>query len=126
MRDLVSNFGTVASLAPAVQAATVDGAVVDRKGFESVSYVINSGAIVGSGVFSAKIQHGDDGTSFTDAPANALIGTLPATLLANSVVRQGYNGDKRYTKLVLTKASGTSIALGAVAILSHAHKRPVA
>ena len=40
----------------------------------------------------------------------------PATLAAASTYRLGYLGYKRYVRLSLTKAGGTSIAAGAVAI----------
>ena len=128
MKDLHSNIGLRTSIAPAVQAATVTGAVIDRKGFESVTYVVNAGAIVGAGDFGAKIQHSDTTTSgdFVDVPAQYVIGALPATLTADSVGKLGYVGHKQYTRLVATKAGGTSIALGAVAVLGHANERPVA
>ena len=49
----------------------------------------------------------------------------PATLAAYSTYRLGYIGNKRYVRLALTKAGGTSIAAGAVAILGGARDRPV-
>jgi hypothetical protein len=127
MRDNVSNFGTVQTIAPAVQAATIKGAAVDRLGFESLAFVVNTGAIVGDGDFTAKVQESDTTTDgdFTDVAAGDLIGTLPASLAAASVVKVGYRGFKRYVRLVLMKNGGTSIAAGAVAVLGDAHQRPV-
>lgn len=126
MKDLSSNISPVAVLAPAVQAASIDGTVIDRKGFESVTYILNSGAIVSAGLFGAKLQDSDDNVTYADVASQYLIGTLPTALAASTVYRAGYVGHKQYTKLVVTKTSGTSIALGAVAILGDAHKRPVA
>ncbi len=126
MRDLASNIGVVPALAPAVQSAAANGLTVDRKGFEKVTFIVNTGAIAGDGDFSFKVQDSDDGTNWTDAPAKYLIGEAPAELEADSAYKIGYWGHKRYQRLALTKAGGTSIAGGAVAILSGANARPVA
>lgn len=128
MRDIVHNIGAVQALAPAVLAATTTGAALDLNGFESAALVINTGAIVGSGDFTAKLQESDTTTSgdFTDVAASALQGSFPASLAADSVVKVGYAGFKRYLRVVVTKNSGTSIAAGAVLVKGHAAQRPVA
>ncbi len=128
MRDIVHNIGIVQALGPAVLAATTTGAALDLKGFESAAVVINTGAIAGSGDFTAKLQESDTTTSgdFTDVAASALQGAFPASLVADSVVKVGYAGFKRYVRLVVTKNSGTSIAAGAVLVKGHAAQRPVA
>jgi len=128
MRDLASNIGIATALTPAVHAATVKGQTIDTLGFQTVAVVITSGAIAGDGDFTAKLQESDSTTDgdFTDVAADHLIGTLPASLAADSAVKQGYIGYKRYVRLVVTKNSGTSVAAGAVAVLSGAHTRPVA
>lgn len=126
MHDLVSNIGPVQSLAPVVVSASVDGAAIDRKGFESVTYILSSGAIVSAGLYGAKLQDSDDGSTWADVDSKYLVGTLPTAIEGNKVYKSGYVGHKQYTKLVITKTSGTSVALSANAILGHAHKRPVA
>ncbi|MBX5179923.1 hypothetical protein HJB77_27265 [Rhizobium lentis] len=126
MRDLVHNIGVKTAIAPAVQAAAADGAGIDLKGFGSVAFAINTGAIVGAGDFGVKVQESDDNVTFNDAPASVVIGSVPATLAAANAYKLGYIGYKRYTRLSLTKAGGTSIALGAVAVLGNAASRPVA
>lgn len=128
MRDLSHNLGVVQALAPQVLAATDTSAAIDLKGFGSAAVVINTGAIVASGNFTAKLQESDTTTSgdFTDVAAANLIGTLPAALEAASVYKQSYIGNKRYLRLVTTKNSGTSIAAGAVVIKGNAASRPVA
>lgn len=127
MRDLANNLGVVQVLAPQVLAATDTSAAIDLIGFDSAAVVINTGAIVSSGNFTAKLQESDTTTSgdFTDIAAADLIGSLPTALAAASVYRQGYIGNKRYVRLVTTKNSGTSIAVGAVVIKSHAASKPV-
>lgn len=127
MRDIANNIGAVQAVAPAVLSATDTSAAIDLLGFGSAAVVVNTGAIVSAGDFTAKIQECDtSGGTYTDVAATDLVGTFPATLLADSVVKVGYVGNKRYLKTVITKNSGTSIAAGAVVIKGNAQSRPVA
>lgn len=127
MRDLSSRLGVVTALSPAVQATTVNGVAVDLMGFNGAMFVLQTGAIVGSGDFTAKLQESDtSGSGYTDVAATDLIGSFPATTLADAAVKVGYIGNKRYTRIVLTKNGGTSIAAGATAIRGHAESRPIA
>ena len=128
MRDLTSNIGAVPALTPAVKTAAGVGPAIDLQGFESVAFIVNTGAIAASGDFGVKLQESDTTTSgdFTDVAADQVDSTVPATLAASSAYKLGYRGFKRYTRLSLTYVGGTSIALGAVAVLGNAHSRPVA
>lgn len=127
MRDISHNIGVKLALSPAVQAATIKGNAIDTAGFNSVAIVVNSGAIVSAGDFTATLQHSDTTTDgdFTNVTAADQTGSFGATLAADSAVKAGYIGSKRYCRVVLTKNSGTSIAAGAVAVLGHAADRPV-
>jgi len=128
MRDLVNNIGTVLAISPAVLAATVTGAALDLRGFNSAVLVVNTGAIVGAGAFTVKLQESDTDVAgdFADVAAADLHGAYPASLAADSVVKVGYRGFKRYLRAVITKNSGTSIAAGAVLVKGDAVARPVA
>lgn len=128
MRDLANNIGAVQAVAPAVLSATNTSDPIDLAGFASAAVVINTGAIVSAGDFTAKLQESDTTTSgdFTDVAAGDLVGAFPASLEATSVVKVGYVGNKRYLRTVITKNGGTSIAAGAVIIKGNAHSRPVA
>lgn len=128
MRDIYSDFGLATSLVPAVQAATAKGTAVDTKGFGSAMLVINTGAIAGDGVYGLKLQESDTTTDgdFSDVAGADLLGELPAELAAGMAYKQGYIGSKRYVRAVITKASGTSIAAGAVVVLGHPNMAPVA
>jgi hypothetical protein len=119
MKDTFHETKVVASLAPAVQAATLKGDAVDLQGFGSALLAVNTGAIVGAGLFDCKMQESDTTTDadFTDVAADDLLGALPANLAASSVYRQGYIGSKPYVRAVITKQSGTSVAAGAVFVL---------
>lgn len=128
MRDISHNIGVKNALSPAVQAATIKGTAIDTAGFNSVAIVVNSGAIVSAGDFTAALQHSDTTTDgdFVDVTAADQTGSFGASLAADASVKAGYIGNKRYVRVVLTKNSGTSIAAGAVAVLGHASDRPVA
>lgn len=127
MRDLYSNIGVVLALAPAVKTAAGDGVAIDAHGFGSVAFVVNTGAVAGSGDFGVKLQESDaSGSGFTDVATAQLQSNAPATLAASSSYKLGYLGHKRYVRLSLTMAGGTSIAAGAVAVMGDAHKRPAA
>lgn len=127
MRDLSSNIGAVAAVVPQVLTATDTSAAIDLQGFNSAAVIINTGAIAGSGNFTAKVQESDTGESdeFDDVAAAHLVGTLPTALAASTVYRQGYIGHKRYLRTVITKNSGTSIAAGAVVVKGHPADAPV-
>lgn len=127
MRDLHSNIGVVAAVAPAVLNASNTSAAIDLAGFEGATVVINTGAVAGSGNMTPKLQHSDTTTSgdFVDVPAGMLIGEFPAVMEASSVYKVGYNGDKRYVRTVLTLNSGTSVAAGAVVVKSHPRRASI-
>lgn len=117
-RDLYSGFAAVNALSPAVQAATVNGATVDVSQANGVVFVVSTGAIAGAGAFGVGIEESEDGVTWGAAPAIRVKKPLvPAVLLADTAYRLGYYGKLKYARLVLTKASGTSIAAGAVAVL---------
>lgn len=126
MRDLFHNIAAVPALVPAVQSAAASGLAIDLKGANRVAIVVNTGAIVSSGDFGVKLQESDTTTSgdFTDVAAAQMDTDAPATLGANASYRLGYRGFKRYVRVALTKAGGTSIAAGAVAVLSDLSERP--
>lgn len=128
MKDGISGLSLVASLVPAVVTATTKGSHADLQGFNSATLIINTGAIAGDGLFVITIQESNTTTDgdFVDVAAGDLLGTLPAELAANTVYKQGYKGNKRYIRAVITKTSGMSIAAGAVFALGHPHDAPIA
>lgn len=128
MRDIANNIGIVQALAPAVLTATATGEALDLLGFDSAALAVATGAIVGAGDFTAKLQHSHTTTSgdFVDVPAAELVGALPAILGANVTAKVGYIGGRRYVRAVITRNGGTSIAAGAVLVKGAAASRPVA
>lgn len=128
MRDLYSNIDAAPALSPQVLTASANGAAIDLKGVGRAAIVVSTGAIAGAGAFSLKLQESDTTTSgdFTDVAAAQADSDAPAVLAADSAYRLGYRGWKRYVRVVATWASGTSIALGAVAVLGDLAQRPPA
>jgi len=128
MKDGISGIGVVASIAPAVQTATKKGDAVDLRDFNQATLIINTGAIAGSGDFTASIQESDTTTDgdFAAVAAGDLLGSVPDVLDATSAYKLGYVGNKRYVRAVLTLNSGTSIAAGAVFVLGQPYDAPVA
>lgn len=130
MKDTYHDSMAVPAVASGSKSGAVDGPAIDLKGFDSALIVVNTGTISGDGDFSFKLQESDttDNGDFADVAPADVLGAAPATLAANSAYRLGYIGSKRkrYIRLALTKAGGTSIQLGAVAILGHAERAPVA
>lgn len=128
MRDSFSDQTALLALSPAVQAATIKGNTIDVRSNGKALFVVNTGAIVGSGNYTAKLQESVTTTDgdFTDVAPADLRGTLPASLTADASFKQGYIGKRPYVRVVITKNSGTSIAVGAVAVLGNPAIAPVA
>ncbi len=126
MRSIAANIGAKSAIDPAVQSATVIGTGIDTLGFNSLAFLVQTGAVAGSGAFGASLEDSDDNVTFTAVAADQVKTNAPAVLAASSTYKLGYHGFKRYVRPVLTKASGTSIAAGVTAVMGHAAQRPVA
>jgi hypothetical protein len=110
------------------------GAIVDRLGYESLTYGIVTGTLSDvDATYTVSLEESDaanmDGAN---AVADAdLIGTEAAagfTYANDGVTRKlGYVGNKRYTRLTITPAAADSgnTPVAAIAILSGAHVRPI-
>lgn len=129
MRDLKSNIKRVSALAPQSATAAVNGAGVDRAGFESVVVSFNCGAIGGTTPsFTLEVQESDDNTTFTAVADKDLQGAEPTITASNAgVVNLGYAGVKRYIRPVVKTVSGTSptLLVEASVVLGHPRSRPV-
>ena len=111
------------------------GNIIDTAGFESVEFLIYSGAIT-DGTYTPLIAVGNDaGLSdavTVSADADKILGTVAgATFIAtdNNVVKKiGVRADGyRYVRLSLVSTGVSSGGtLGAVSVLSHATIKPVA
>lgn len=135
MRDLTSNIAIRAVIPPAVvsdNTATV-GTVIDRRGFDSLTYVIATGTLADAdATFTALLEESDaSGSGFTAVADADMIGTealASFTYADDGAVRKlGYIGHKSYTRLTITPAANSgSATFSAVAVLGHASARPTA
>lgn len=126
--DLASHVVVTPAINPASMASPATGASINTKGYESVTFVILTGAI-GAGTIDFKVEHADDNGSgaagsFSDATAATdIIGSYP-TLVASTNDNQakviGYRGKKQWVRLTaLETVSWTTAIHGAVCILGH-------
>jgi len=126
VKDSHSDVKIAQAVVPAVKTAAGDGTTVDIRGYSSLLFVANTGAIASDGDFGLVVQDSANGTDWSAVSADKLLGAFPATLEANKTYAVGYVGGKRYARVNVTKAGGTSIAAGVVAILGDPAVAPVA
>lgn len=126
MRDLQSNIAVVQAVTPQIMTATQTSAAIDLQNVNQAVAVISTGAIVGAGNVTPKLTECDtSGGTYTDVTAVDLNGTFPAVLLTGTVIDVGYNGNKRFIKVVLTFNSGTSVAASATVITGQGGRVPM-
>lgn len=127
MRDFFNSMNPIRVISPvSVADNTAEvGQIIDRQGFDGLTYVIATGSLADvDATFTVLLEESDDsGMSGATAVADSdLLGT--ETLAAftfthdDETRKLGYVGDKRYTRLTITPAANASAALmSAVAIL---------
>lgn len=139
MKDFASNIAIRPVIAPADNAdlgtTPLVGTVIDRQGFESLTYAIATGTLSDADATYTVLLEESDASDMSGANAVAdadMIGTEAAagfTYANDGVTRKlGYIGHKRYTRLTITPAGANSgnSPIAALAILGNAHTRPVA
>lgn len=141
MRDLTNNVQVKRVLSPVSVAddTAAVGQIIDRLGFEGVTYIIATGSIADADATFAVLMEESDASDMGGAAAVAdadmisqTAGTAPETAAGfnfgddDEVRKIGYIGNKRYTRLTITPSVNASAALlSAVAVLSHPHAAPV-
>lgn len=135
MKDLCNDILVKRVLSPvSVSDNTAQvGQIIDRLGYESLTYILTLGSIADADTtFTVLLEESDDsGMSGATAVADADMisqtsGTAAETAAGfqfdddNEVRKLGYIGNKRYTRLTITPANNASAALlSAVAVLGH-------
>jgi len=138
MRDQANMLTVRPVIAPAANTdlgtTPLVGTVIDRVGYESLTYAIATGTLSdANATYAVVLEESDVSNDGFTAVADAdLIGTEAAagfTYANDGVTRRlGYIGNKRYTRLTITPTgadSGNS-PIAAVAILGNPHEAPVA
>lgn len=136
MKDLANSIHPLRVISPVSVADTTAqvGQIIDKKGFESVTYVIATGSIADAdATFTVLLEESDDsGMSGASAVADAdLLGTEVLAAFQfdddNETRKLGYIGSKRYTRLTITPVANASAAvICAVAVLGHPMIKPTA
>ncbi len=128
MRDAFNNIHPLRCISPVVignDSASV-GAIIDRQGFDSLTYVIATGTLADvDATFAILLEESDDsGMSGATAVADAdLLGTESLagfTFGDDGETRKlGYLGDKRFTRLTLTPSNNSGSApVSVIAVLA--------
>lgn len=136
MKDLMNLIDVKRVISPVSVADTTAqvGQIIDRKGFDGLTYLIATGSIADAdATFTVLLEEGD-AASMSDAAAVAdadLIGTeaLAAFVFSDDdkCRKLGYKGAKRYTRLTITPVANASAALlSAMAVLSAPMLAPTA
>lgn len=108
-------------------------AIIDRKGFDALEFVIATGDIADAdATFTALVEDGDDPALADNAAVadEGLLGTESEASFRydddDSAFKIGYRGNKRYVRLTITPANNTgNAAISAMAILGGPHLAPV-
>ncbi|MGB3809163.1 MAG: hypothetical protein WA943_03645 [Parvibaculum sp.] len=143
MKGFHRNLKTVQTLDPAVTKTARASSPVDRQGFAAVEHVVLFGAsgdtLSASLKVEAKLEASEDGTNWVPVTAakdvsggpvsaTGVFATVDAASKAQMEHRIGYLGNARYSRvaLTLTGAHTHGTPISALAILGHAHVKPVA
>jgi hypothetical protein len=135
MRDLVPYLHPVRAISPATALADntpLVSQIVDRRGFDSVGFVILIGQVATpAATFAVTLQHGNSATLADAAavPAAQLSGTLAAASFNGNdddkLRKLGYLGNRRYLRLTVTPSGNAGAAnIAAVAVLGHPYNGP--
>ncbi len=135
MKDLMNSINVKRAISPvSVSDNTAQtGQVVDRQGYNSVTYVIAIGSVADAdATFTVLLEECDtSGGTYTAVADADMIGTEALAGFQfdddNECRKLGYKGAKRYTKLTITPANNASAALvAAVCVLGHQMVAPTA
>ncbi len=136
MQDLMNNIALKRVISPVSVADNTAqvGQIIDRAGYDSLTYVIATGSLADAdATFTVLLEEGA-AANLSDAVAVADIDLIGTEALASfifsdddKVRKLGYKGGKRYTRLTITPANNASAGLiAAVAILGHPGTSPTA
>jgi hypothetical protein len=121
MRDFHNNISAVNALNGATIATntTTDGVTVDCQGFDSAEILVRTSAWT-DGAYAVSIIESDQSASgFAAAPASSVLGAGQSLGAANTPVKIGYIGTKRYIRVRIVSTGVTTGAhLSALAALT--------
>lgn len=141
MRDMSHNIQVKRVVSPVSVAdnTAAVGQIIDRLGYDSLTYIIATGSIADDNATFAVLLEESDAANMDGAAAVAdadmisqTSGTAPEAAAGfqfdddNEVRKLGYVGNKRYTRLTITPSgNGSAALLSAIAVLGNPAKAPV-
>jgi hypothetical protein len=141
MKDLHNNIKAIRAIPPVAVGTTgtgQTGKVIDRRGYNSVEFIVGYGAITATGaVFTVTVKEGDATGAMTSVADADLLGTeagagiaagTPRTSNVNKLVtkRVGYRGNKRYVQCDVKSTATAGTPISVTAILGDPEIAPVA
>ncbi len=127
MKDLMNLIDVKRVISPVSVSDTTAqvGQIIDRKGADSLTYLINVGSVADSDATFTVLLEEADASDMTGAAAVADADLIGTEALAgfqydsdNKVFKLGYKGAKRYTRMTITPVGNASAAVfGACAVL---------
>jgi len=126
MKDIAERIAVENTIDPQTVTADVTGNQVDVTGFRSIAIV----AVVGSvtdGTHTLTVQESDDGSNWSDIPADELDGSFDDITSSNTGNQKvNLKTSKKYIRINVT-ASGTTSGgdYGVVVVKGNAHEEPV-
>jgi len=134
MKDLTSYINPKRCISPVVVSDNTAqvGQIIDKQGFESLTYIIASGTLVSATAsFTVLLEEGSlaNMSDATTVAAVDMIGTpAQASFIFSDddkVRKIGYIGGKRYTRLTITPATNAAAApIAVIALLGNAMINP--
>lgn len=140
MRDNMHSLNVLRVLSPVVVSDNTAqvGQIIDNQGADSLTYIINTATLADvDATFAVTLQEGDaanlsDAATVADIDMlSAVRGTAPLTAGSftfaadDAIMRLGYIGNKRYTRITITPSANTGSApMSVIAIRGHLRFRP--
>ena len=132
MQDLFNSINVKRALSPVSVADNTAQVcqVIDRQGFDSLTYIIATGSLGDAGAeFTTLLEESDTNFSGAAVADADLLGTEALASFIQSdddkVFKLGYKGNKRYTRLTITPTNNaTASLLSVVAVLGHPDRAP--
>ncbi len=138
MKDMFNNINVKPVLVPVATALADNtaqvGAIINRKGYNSLTYLIMTGALAdAAATFTTLLEESDDsGMSGATAVADTdLLGTEALASFTQAsdglCLKLGYTGNKTYTRLTITPAGNAAAApMVVMALLGYPNNSPTA
>lgn len=124
MKDIYHYTAAKLALFKAFAAAdgttAVTGNAIDLTGFNAALFTVTANySATDAAEYTLSLKHSDDGTSYTDATGDYIVGPSEKVSGAANVQKIGYIGGRKYVKLVATP-SAAATSTNTITFVAHA------